>query len=207
MVEKKTYPETLTLAILQVMDEVKSIEKRSEVGDGKNKFLAVSDKDVKQIIQPAMVRAGLTLLTSNIEKEVKIERWKALDYSNKEVIKQQVFTEVKVTYILSHVSGGEVLIQGYGQGVDPQDKGAGKATTYALKYALLYTFIVPTGLIDDTDKGIAPDAPATPTQTLSQEQFNRAIAAINTGDYTKEVLKQEFALNKDQLEILETINA
>jgi hypothetical protein len=35
--------------------------------------------------------------------------------------------------------------------VDTQDKSAGKATTYALKNALLYTFLVPTGTIDDAD--------------------------------------------------------
>ena len=40
---------------------------------------------------------------------------------------------------------------GYGHGVDSQDKSAGKATTYALKYALLYAFLVPTGKIDDAD--------------------------------------------------------
>jgi len=51
-----------------------------------------------------------------------------------------------------HESGESKEISGYGHGVDPQDKGAGKATTYALKYALLYTFLVPTGSIDDADK-------------------------------------------------------
>ena len=38
-----------------------------------------------------------------------------------------------------------------GHGVDPQDKGAGKATTYSLKNCLLYTFLTPVGKIDDTD--------------------------------------------------------
>ena len=42
-------------------------------------------------------------------------------------------------------------LAGYGHGVDNQDKGAGKATTYALKYALLYMFLIPTGKIDDAD--------------------------------------------------------
>lgn len=56
-----------------------------------------------------------------------------------------------------HTSGEYLTISGYGHGVDTQDKGAGKATTYALKYALLYTFLVPTGKIDDTDKDHSED--------------------------------------------------
>ena len=50
-----------------------------------------------------------------------------------------------------HESGEYEIISGYGHGVDTMDKAAGKATTYALKYALLYTFMTPTGRIDDTD--------------------------------------------------------
>lgn len=39
---------------------------------------------------------------------------------------------------------------GFGQGIDPQDKGAGKAMSYAVKYALLKMFSLETG--DDPEK-------------------------------------------------------
>jgi hypothetical protein len=65
--------------------------------------------------------------------------------------KQSIFTKVKTKYLLLHESGESVELAGYGHGVDPQDKGAGKATTYALKNCLLYTFLTPVGKIDDTE--------------------------------------------------------
>jgi hypothetical protein len=79
-----------------------------------------------------------------------VSRWEEKNnYGTK--MKQSVFTEVKTTYLLIHTSGESIELAGYGHGVDSQDKGAGKATTYALKYALLYSFLVPTGSIDDAD--------------------------------------------------------
>jgi hypothetical protein len=53
--------------------------------------------------------------------------------------------------MLLHESGESIELMGYGHGVDTQDKGAGKATTYALKNCLLYTFLTPVGKIDDTE--------------------------------------------------------
>ena len=49
--------------------------------------------------------------------------------------KQSVFTDAHTKYLLLHTSGESIELSGYGQGVDTQDKGAGKATTYALKNA------------------------------------------------------------------------
>ena len=65
--------------------------------------------------------------------------------------KQSVFTKAVVKYTLLHESGESTIVCGYGHGVDPQDKGAGKATTYAMKNALLYTFLTPVGKIDDAE--------------------------------------------------------
>ena len=82
------------------------------------------------------------------------------------------------------------------------DKSAGKATTYALKYALLYLFMVPTGKIDDADKTQPPkegrQAPKKAKQTLNDGQFVKALKAIEKGDYTKDELKTDYILTEDQ---------
>ena len=89
--EQQEKPKTLTTAILQVMNEVKSVEKNLNVGVGKSSYKGVSDKDVKQVIQPAMVRAGLVIIPVNIEPTLKIDRWtEQTNYGEKQ--KQQVFT-------------------------------------------------------------------------------------------------------------------
>lgn len=144
----------LAQAILKVMQEVKGIDKSMTVGSGNASYKGVSDKEVKQIIGASMAKHGLTILPIGVEPKTEVTRWEEeVFYSGKSSIrqKQSVFTEVKTKYLLLHESGESVELSGYGQGVDSQDKGAGKATTYALKYTLLYTFLTPTGTIDDAD--------------------------------------------------------
>lgn len=147
----------LAKAIISVMQEVKGIEKKSIIGTGDNQYKGISDRDVKKIIGDAMAKNGLCILPLEINSKLKIDRWDEEDTYSKSTpkakkSKQSVFTEVEPKYLLLHVSGESQVITGYGHGIDSQDKGAGKATTYALKYTLLYLFLVPTGEIDDTDR-------------------------------------------------------
>ena len=141
----------LIKAVINVMNDVKGIEKSMTIGTGQMAYKGVPDKEVKKIIGQSMAKNGLCILPIGITPTIKIERWDEPDYNGKMKAKQSVFTEVHSTFLLMHESGESQEICGYGHGVDPQDKGAGKATTYALKYALLYSFLVPTGDIDDTD--------------------------------------------------------
>lgn len=137
-------------AIIEVTKAVKGVEKNSTVGVGKAQYKGVNDKDVKEIMRKAMADHGLSILPIDIDAKTEVSRWEEKDqYGTKQ--KQSVFTEVKTRYLLLHTSGESIELTGYGHGVDSQDKGAGKATTYALKYALLYSFLVPTGQIDDSD--------------------------------------------------------
>jgi len=146
----------LVTATIKVMAAVNGIDKAMVIGEGKNSYKGVSDQDVKKIVGDAMEKNGLAIFPINIEDESQVSSWEEIDQWSKATPKeikrkQSVFTKVKVTYLLTHESGEFIEIQGFGHGVDSQDKSAGKATTYALKYALLYTFLIPTGKIDDAD--------------------------------------------------------
>ena len=215
-------PSNLVEAINQVMSEVKSVGKNKTIGQGRNSYKWVSDVDVKQVIQPALVRAGLILVPTKIEPTIKVERWtEDTQYGPKQ--KQSVFTEAKVTYVLWHTSGEQIEVQGYGHGIDSQDKAAGKATTYALKYALLYLFLVPTGEIDDSDtdhsdnkpvpqkkqavdNSAAKDQPK-PPKGLTTEEFDSAIKMIENGRYTADKLEKHYKLTTDQLQTLSQFRA
>ena len=140
----------IVAAVLQVMDEVKSIDKKMTVGSGQSSYKGVADMDVKKAIGEAMVKYKLTMFPVEIEEETQLTEWDET-YNGNTKHKQSIFAKVKTTYMLAHESGEYIIISGYGHGTDSQDKAAGKATTYALKYALLYTFLVPTGKIDDAD--------------------------------------------------------
>ena len=137
-------------AIIQVMAEVKGMEKNSKVGTGQASYDGTKDQDVKEIFNSALQRNGLCILPIDIQETTQIDRWEETSqYGIKQ--KQSVFTKVNVKYMLLHESGESIELAGYGHGIDAQDKGAGKATTYALKNCLLYTFLTPVGKIDDTD--------------------------------------------------------
>lgn len=134
-------------AIIAVMNEVKNVEKTMDVGTGGSSYKGVSDKVVKEILQPILAKNGLAIVPTDVIAKTSTTTW--VDQYNKQ--KQSTLTEVTTKYLLIHSSGESIELAGYGHGVDSQDKGAGKATTYALKYALLYTFLIPTGKIDDAD--------------------------------------------------------
>lgn len=160
----------LAKAVIAVMKKVKGIEKSMQVGSGTMSYKGVPDQEVKKIIGDAMAENGLCILPIGVEAKTQIDRWEETSqYGVKQ--KQSVFTEATCQYLLLHESGESQVLQGYGQGVDSQDKSAGKATTYSLKYTLLYTFLVPTGKIDDADNThseeteVPRNKPTTPPST------------------------------------------
>jgi hypothetical protein len=141
----------LVNAVLEVMEDCKGIEKSMTVGKGtRSAYKGVSDKDVKLKVGESMRKHGLIILPTDIMPRFQVNEWEQT-YNGNVQRKQSVFTEVITKYTLAHKSGESIQLAGYGHGVDSQDKGAGKATTYALKYTLLYSFLVATGHIDDTD--------------------------------------------------------
>jgi hypothetical protein len=160
----------ITQAMLNVMKAVQSVEKNKVVGTGANAYKGVEDKDVKVAIRTAMIENELIIVPISIEPKMQIERWEEV-YNGQSKTKQSILTEVKTKYRIIHSSGESMEIEGYGHGQDSQDKSAGKATTYALKYALLYTFLVPTGDIDDADSvhsNAIPTAQRTTPQSNAQ---------------------------------------
>lgn len=182
--------ENLIKAVHAVMEECKGIDKSMQVGSGSSSYKGVSDKDVKLLIGGSMRKHGLAIFPVDIIPKSQIDRWETTDYNGKPTTKQSVFTEVVTYYDIVHASGERQRIVGYGHGTDPQDKAAGKATTYALKYTLLYTFLVATGHIDDADTVHSNDieTPSKPVKQAPKElpeltdaQFKAMLEAINKG--------------------------
>ena len=160
----------LTKAVIKVMKEVRGMEKNSKVGTGSHSYNGTKDQDVKDVFNQSMSKNGLIMFPKEIEEDIDIQRWtEETNYGQKQ--KQSVFTKVKVYYTLAHESGEEITVCGYGHGVDSQDKSAGKATTYAMKNALLYTFMTPVGKIDDTDTTHSNDidTPKSKTKTTTRK--------------------------------------
>ena len=146
--------ENIAKAILKVTEWIKWLEKDSTVWTWNNSYKGISEKMVKSSIKSLMIENGLSIMPISVEANTKIDRWEEVDTWSKETpkpmkSKQSIFTEVTTRYLLLHTSGENIELAGYGQWVDTQDKGAGKATTYALKNTLMNTFMMITW--EDTD--------------------------------------------------------
>ena len=206
-------PSQLHKAMVNVMKAVKNIDKSMTIGTGNHSYKGISDKDVKFILGNAMSENGITCVPIDYDVKTQIDRWEETSqYGAKQ--KQSVFTEVNAKYLITHSASGESqVIAGYGHGVDSQDKSAGKATTYALKNALLYAFLVPTGAIDDTDnthsKDIQTPAKRTAEQMmlppLTEDAFVKAQEAVEKGTVTLAQIKNKYVLSTLQEKALMVI--
>lgn len=187
-------------AIIKVMSEVKGMEKNSKVGSGRNQYDGTKDQDVKEVFNNALENAGLCIVPTSIDPKTRIDRWETTDYNGKPTTKQSVFVEVNAKYLLIHAESGESIeLAGYGHGVDPQDKSAGKATTYALKNCLLYTFLTPVGKIDDTDITHSNDLQTPKAKTtLNEQQLKQTAEKIKKGLVTLDTVRQRVELKPEQ---------
>lgn len=170
--------------ILAVMGSVNYLNKDGFVETGKGKgYKALTDEKVLAAVRPALVSAGLVILPVKMEQQRTDEQVKAYDGSTK----TNRITDVSVTYRIINVEDPKdyVEVVSAGTGVDTQDKGIGKAMTYAKKYAILNSFLIPSG--EDTDQ-ISSDkyteqlmgpAPAQ-TQEPAQAQGSSRDININT---------------------------
>lgn len=175
----------LASSILKVMQTVTNIEKKMNVGTGNSSYKAISDSMVRSEIKEAMMENNLVIVPTSVNAKSIVDRWEEeTQYGTKS--KQSILTEAHTKYLLIHTETGESIeLGGYGQGVDSQDKGAGKATTYALKNVLLDTFLVVKGEEMDTDKTHSNDLPVPPKKSVSsnsEQPVSDGLGHLETND-------------------------
>lgn len=135
-----------------VMGMVEYLKKDGEVRYGEGvQYRYVSEEKVTTEVRKAMLEVGLVIVpVSTMQRQV------------------DRITYVDTKYKLVNVDQPDdyVNISSVGAGWDSQDKGPGKAMTYAYKYALLRTFMIPSGEDPDavasnaiTDQEIKRDLP------------------------------------------------
>jgi len=144
----------LALKIYNVMCATEGLEKDLTVGKpGSNSaYRAIGERTVLNMMKPLFKKERLLLIPKDgtIEENVFIYK----DGYDKN--KLRAITQLKVYFTIVDVDTGESTdIIGFGNGADSQDKGSGKAFTYALKTALSKTFMLFSG--EDTDNTHSDD--------------------------------------------------
>lgn len=121
--------------ILNIMKDVTYLSKDDKVSFGNTRYMALSEEKVTTLMHNKLVEQGLVVFPIDMT-------WERRDN----------ITHVDVIYRIVNVDDPKEYIQvvSCGDGADTQDKGSGKAMTYAYKYMWLRTFAIPTG--EDPDK-------------------------------------------------------
>lgn len=148
--------------INEVMKNVEYLTKDDKVEFGTTKYKAISEEKVTTAVREQLVKQGIVIIPVEQQSE------------NKELIRTEksvnMLTTVHVKYRIQNIDDVNdfIEVESNGTGVDTQDKGVGKAMTYAYKYMLLRTFAIPTG--EDPDKISSAETDAKIKKEIEAEQ-------------------------------------
>lgn len=133
--------------------ELQTVAKNLTVSTGgKNSYKAVSERDIIDAVKPLEIKHGVYSYPCDRE----LLESMALESENTDNgtprKKTTFFSRIKTTYRFVNIDDPSDFIETvtFAEGIDPQDKGSGKAMTYADKYALMKAYKISTG--DDPDQ-------------------------------------------------------
>ena len=119
----------------------------------KNSYKAVSERDILDAVKPLEEKYRVYSYPSDrkiIDDEI-LEGEKT-DFNGNPVKTTTFFTRIQTTYTFVNIDNPTDIYSTivFSEGIDTQDKGSGKAMTYADKYALMKAYKISTG--DDPDQ-------------------------------------------------------
>lgn len=172
--------------------DVNNISKSMTVGSGNYSYKAVGDLQVTLAVKKS--EAEFKIISIPIKQE--IVKSEIIRGEKDGKITLMFIDDIKMTvrfYDLEDVT--QFLdIESFGRGVDNGDKGFGKASTYARKYALLNAYKIATG--EDPDATHSEDLlnsllgkekpkPELETKSMSQPQFDAIKKLLESDDKTE----------------------
>ena len=177
--------------INEVMKNIEYLTKDDKVEFGTTKYKAISEEKVTTAVREQLVKQGIVIIPVKQESE------------NKELIRTEksvnMLTSVHVKYKIQNIDdiNDFIEVESNGTGVDTQDKGVGKAMTYAYKYMLLRTFAIPTG--EDPDKISSAETDKKVEKEVNNAKINKTkLNALNSSIENHKIpdIEVEKVLNK-----------
>lgn len=152
--------------MLNITNEIASVNKNLTVGEGKSKYKAVGEADVLKAVKELEFKHKVYSYPVNRE----IIESTMYTTSNQYGEKNNIFSRIKTTYRFVNVENPNEYIEiiSYAEGIDTQDKGAGKAMTYSDKYALMKAYKIITG--EDPDQNPSQEEKVTNKTYTKQKQ-------------------------------------
>jgi hypothetical protein len=153
--------------IAEIMNEVQYLAKDDKVEFKNTRYKALSEEKVTSIMRAQLLKHRIIIypIEQHYERTGQI-------------------SHVDVTYKMVNVDDPDdfIIVVSCGDGADTQDKGAGKAMTYAYKYMWLRTFGIPTG--EDPDK-ISSD------ELDAQQEASEELITANEQEILKKVCESK----------------
>lgn len=166
--------------IQAVSNKIKNIEKNMTVGKGNYAYKAVQDIDVTLEVKEAETKFGIVSIPVKQEL-VKSDIIKIVKDGGGESIQYMDIVKMTLRIINLEKTDEFIDVESFGRGLDPGDKGFGKASTYARKYALLNAYKIATGEDPDENK--------------SKEQIPVTVDEIKNAVINYMMLDNEFTQN------------
>jgi len=141
--------------IYNIMNESAGLEKNLQVGTGQNSYKAVGEAEVLNMLKPLFKKHKLIVFPVDGDITEQNTTYDST-YKDETTTKTRNVTQIRVKFKIVDIESkeSEILI-GFGNGADSQDKGSGKAFTYAYKTMLSKTFMLFSG--EDTDNEHSDD--------------------------------------------------
>lgn len=155
MTEKKL---NIHQRINAVMGKLTRVSKDAQMKSGPA-YKFVSHDAVTEAIHPLLVEHGINAIPSVTSRSV--------DGNRTEV-------DINIDFVNIDEPDDKVSVQFFGYGIDPQDKGPGKAFSYAKKYAFLQVFCLGTG--DDPEQDNIDHKPA---EKKEKPNFTKELKDLN----------------------------
>lgn len=151
--------------LLNITNEIATVNKNLVVGEGKSQYKAVGEADVLKAVKELEFKHKIYSYPK--ERRIVDSQILLTEKSYKDEITKSTkqFLRVETVYRFVNVEKPEEFIDvtTYGDGLDTQDKAPGKAMTYSDKYALLKAYKMITG--DDPDQNISTETEWQVTET------------------------------------------
>lgn len=180
--EKEIIGYSLFKKIQCVSNEVNTISKNMTVGSGSYQYKAVQDLDVTLKVKEAETK--YRIISIPIKQElVKSEVIKTLNTKGNESIVYVDIIKMTIRVINLDNTSEFIEVEAFGRGLDSGDKGFGKASTYARKYALLNVYKIATGEDPDKEKDQKMETQVVPSNKRI-EVTNYLLSNINACNST-----------------------
>lgn len=193
--------------IFKVMESTKGLDKNMTVGTGNSSYKAISEATVLGEIKPLLKANRLVLIPIKAEMTEVVNT-----YETSRGTTTRCMTQLTEYWKIVDIDTGESeIVVGVGNGADSQDKGSGKASTYAYKNMLSKLFMLFSG--EDTDNTHSDDIskemtkPIAPiksrAKTITKDQADNIEYLLIDTDNSKEALLESLHI-KELTEMTET---